>query len=105
MESMIGKPVKTKKFQQVIWLEYDDYMWVMGLVGESGLAPNMVIAKIVQAAKKYSEQGVWKPIIEREVRVVGYRCPFCEYSGPGASELINHLAAKHRDQLKQILEG
>jgi len=102
----IDKEKKTRKFQQVIWLDTDTYMWILGLAKQIEEAPNVVISKLLNSLYEYVEKGVFNPIhvVEREKLVKGYRCPYCNKVFDGSSEFIEHLV-EHRDMLKQLFEG
>jgi hypothetical protein len=76
---------------------------VLSYASMLGIAPNQVIALIIQKYFEGVDKGEIEPFKEVKVQVKVYKCPFCnaEFSDP--STCIEHLADKHNDKLK--MEG
>jgi hypothetical protein len=101
----IERERKSRKFQQVIWLSHETFMWILELCGQLDEAPNVVISKLLDGLREYHLKGVFQPlkVVEKEAR--GYKCPFCGKGFNGSSEMIDHLSSDHKDMLKQLVGG
>jgi hypothetical protein len=69
------------KYRQTVWLEPDDFVWVVRESSALRMAPNVFIAEVVKRAKEFCEKGVWRPIQVEERKVVEREelvaCPAC----------------------------
>ena len=100
----IERKKSSRRVQQIVWVRYETFQWILSLCSQLDIAPNTVIAELLDRIREYANTGVFQPIkvIEKEI-VKGYKCPYCNKVFDGSSEFIEHLV-EHRDMLKQIVE-
>ena len=93
---------KAPKFQQIIWLDAETYQWIIGLSAMKGLAPNVLIAQLLRAVYEGQQSGKIQPVITVEKPIEIYRCIFCEFKTQKLADIVDHIADKHKDKLREL---
>ena len=106
MNLEIKKKKGARKVQQIVWISYDTFQWILKLCNEMDLAPNTVISALLDKMKEYSEKGEFQPlkVIEKEVVKGVYKCLFCNKVFTTMSNMVEHMV-EHKGELKRLLES
>lgn len=98
----IKPPKKMQKFPQHIWLDADVYRWIIDLASEKGVAPNIICSQLLRAVYEGQQTGKINAVITVEKPIEIYRCIFCEYKTQKLADIIDHIADKHKDKLREL---
>ena len=100
----IEKRKGVRKVQQIVWIPYETFQWILKICSEVDEAPNTVISLLLDRMREHSEKGEFQPVkVVEKVVTKGYKCPFCDKLFAGAMDVIDHLS-EHREEIKSILE-
>ena len=85
---------RTKKLQQIVWIEYPVMMKILEIADEKGVAPNVVIAEIVKQVitgkSELLQPKETKPKLDIKVA-----CPICWKLFPDLESLKQHMRKEH----------
>jgi len=98
----IKPPRKMQKFPQHIWLDVETYRWILDLATEKGVAPNVVCSQLLRAVYDGQKTGKINAVITVKEQIKIYRCPFCDFETQKLADIVDHIADKHKDKLREL---
>jgi uncharacterized C2H2 Zn-finger protein len=95
---------KVQKYQQRIWLEAQEYVWVIEESEKLGVAPNVFISQLVKKMHEFYREGKFTPIVVQEKTVEKERkvitCPGCLEEFKDVFTFTEHLKKAHDGVIK-----
>jgi hypothetical protein len=95
---------KGQKYQQRIWLEAQEYVWVIEESERLQTAPNVFISQLVKKMHEFYKEGKFTPIlvqketVEKEKKVI--LCPGCLEEFKDVATFTEHVKNTHEGVVK-----